>query len=229
MPKIFKQSSTSAPRSLSRFERGALEEVQADVAEPEEQITPEMLLAEAREEAERLLGEARTTGLQLGIEAGKAEYAARVAESAQAMTAAAEAIKEAHERFLASLESEVVELSMTIASHILHREVQADRGLVLVTVRKALRNLSCRERMSVRVHPDDLAALRNERVALLDEFDGVQELSIQADETITPGGCVVESSLMQVDARVEAQLQSIFQALRDPVKRASEGDGLDVV
>jgi len=222
MSKVYKPSSNVAPRSLSRFERERLETLAPVSAEPET-ITPEMLLAQAKEEAERMLLESRTTGLHLGIEAGKAEHAAKVAESTQLLAAAAEAIREAHERFLASLESEVVELSMTIASHILHREIHADRELVLITVRKALANLANRGRMTIRAHPDDLSALRNEKINLLEEFDGIEELLIRPDESITPGGCVVESALMQVDARIEAQLQSIFQALREPQAKSSGG------
>ena len=55
-------------------------------------------------------------------------------------------------------------------------------------------------------HPNDANTMREQRITLLEEFDGAEAIEIEIDETVTPGGCIVESELMQVDARLETLL-----------------------
>ncbi|MDQ1258019.1 MAG: flagellar assembly protein FliH, partial [Candidatus Hydrogenedentes bacterium] len=124
----------------------------------------------------------------------------------------------------ASLEPEVVKLVRQIAEALIHREVQTDPELIHRTVRKALSAILDRERLVVRVNPVDLEALRSNKVALLDEFDGVEVLDVEADPSIAPGGCVVDSELMHVDARIKTQLKRVLAALADPSAEIGAGE-----
>ena len=57
----------------------------------------------------------------------------------------------------------------------------------------------------------------------LEDFEDVREIMVQADEAISPGGCIVESRLMQVDARIEAQLDTILELLHRAPEEPHEG------
>ena len=111
-------------------------------------------------------------------------------------------------------EPQLVELVGAIAARILQREARTDRDLVGATVRRVLDRLFERERLVVRVNPLDLDALRDQKVTLLEEFDGVRQLDVIADESVGPGGCVVESKTLFVDAQLDAQLGRILDELR---------------
>jgi len=212
MPKLFKIASQETPRSLVVYERDTLEDINIEGPE-EEVITPEMILAEARDQAEQRVQEAYSEGLRRGVEAGRQQFEEAVAQAASALEASAEAMRGAREQFLVSLEPQVVELALEIARRILQREARTDRDLVTTTVRNALRHLADREQMLIRVNPADLEGLRAQKVRLLEDFEDVREIMVQADEAISPGGCIVESRLMQVDARIEAQLDTILEVL----------------
>ncbi len=204
------------PRSLTVFERDALEDT-SPAEEPEEEvITPEMILAEARAEAEQKVREAYAEGLRRGREAGEKAFAEAVAESAEALRVAAGAMRTARDRFIDTLEPEVVELAFAIAQSIVQRECLFDRDLVRRTARRALETLADRESMVVRVNPTDLEAMRNEKIRILDEFEDVQQITVVADSAVAPGGCVAESSLMEADARIQSQLEAVLQLLREP-------------
>ena len=205
----------SPPRSLSVFEREMLEEIAMIVPQEEEEITPEMVLAGARCEAEQKVREAYAEGLRRGLEAAKEQYLASVAESAAALKAAADGFVRVREEFLRSLEPQVVELALDIARRIVQREVRDDSGIVLRTVRRALDILTERESVIVRIHPSDAEALRNEKITLLEEFDGVRQMTLQTDASLSPGGCVVETDLVEIDGRLEAQWEAIRAALLD--------------
>jgi flagellar assembly protein FliH len=205
----------SEPRSLAEYERVVLEEIARDTENtPEAALTHEMILAEARKEAARKVEEAFAEGVRRGTEKGRVQYLEAVAESAAALNAAADAIREAHERFLDGMEPHVVELAGAIARRVLQREAETDPGLILRTARKALEHLIERERVVIHVNPKDFDGLRAEKVKLLEEFDGMRQITVQPDEAIAPGGCVVETDLVHVDARIEAQFEAILDGLR---------------
>lgn len=216
MAKVFKVWEPG-PRSLSLYERMLLEEIvliaSAEGSDPVG--TREAVLSEARREAARKVQEAYAEGIRRGIEAGKAQYVQAVAESAGALRSAAAVLQQAREDFLRSLEPQVVELAVAVAERIVQREVRIDPEFVQRTVRKALEHLLDRERVVVRLNPKDLDGLRAQKVMLLQEFDGIRELAVQADTAVEPGGCIVETSLLQVDARIEAQLEQILHALQE--------------
>ena len=187
--------------------------------EEEEKIDPqairELIMAEAREEAARQIQEAYQEGLARGTKEGREAFDASIAKSADMLEAAAAAMLRAREEFLASLEPQVVELATLIAERVLQREVRTDPEIIHSTVKRALAKITDRQRLKVRVHPGDSDALREYKVALLEDFSGIEELEVEADGSISPGGCIVESELMQVDARLDALLANVLDALMD--------------
>lgn len=104
MPRIIKAAELEALERL-RSERDVLEEYAPDPDEkPDlEWIPPSVvaarILAEAREQAEEKLQEGYAEGMRRGLEAGEAEYAGAVAQSAAALQSAAEEMRAAREQF----------------------------------------------------------------------------------------------------------------------------------
>ena len=64
------------------------------------------------------------------------------------------------------------------------------------------------------MHPDDLKALERGRPRLLERALRAQALQFRADPSVGRGGCIVESELGTVDARLPVQLEAIERALR---------------
>lgn len=214
---------------VAPFGRDALEEfpekplepeaVEDAPAVPEDVFDPEALRAEvlaaARAEAERLVQEAYAEGLRRGEASGRAAFEARLAHAAEALGAAAAAMQAAREAFLESLEPQVVELVTLIAERVVQRECASDPELILRTVRRALETISDRQRLTVRLNPEDVAALRAHEVRLLEDFPGLQPLLIEPDPAVTAGGCTVDSATAHVDARLETLLANVIDALLD--------------
>ncbi|MBN2310057.1 MAG: hypothetical protein JXR94_13875 [Candidatus Hydrogenedentes bacterium] len=218
MSKVIKSTEPDAG-ACAHFERDPLEElVPALLAAAYEapEVAAGRLLAEAREQAEARIQEGYEQGYAQGLERGeaaaRAEFEEAVAGCAEALTRAGEAMGAARQAFLDALEPEVARLAGIIARRILHREAEADPEVVGSTVRAALENLVGRERLTVRLNPGDVNRIREQGVRLLDEFDGA-EVSVVGDESVDVGGCIVETESVKVDARLEAQLQQIVDAM----------------
>lgn len=174
------------------------------------------VLAEARDEAAQKIQDAYAEAFERGMQAGREAFEASVAQAAAALESAAGAIQEAREEFLGALAPQVLELTVLIARRILARELHGDSELVVRTVRRALEKIADRQRLVVQAHPADLEALRAQQISLLESFPGIDALEIRASELVTPGGCIVESRLMHVDARMETLLANILDALGGP-------------
>ncbi len=223
MGRVFKHPAEENARAIMRYERDALEEqpalLFAGLDAEAGCLDPAMLraavLAEAKADAEKKVQDAFAEGRRRGFEAGYGEFMQSVAGAAQTLSAAAEAIRQTHEQFLALLEPQVLHLVRRIVERVLEREMRTDPDLVMNTVRRALRCVTDRARLTVRVHPGDLESLRNHRVTLLEEFDIAGEITIEADEGVTPGGCIVDSESLYVDARLDHLLEKILEELTD--------------
>jgi flagellar assembly protein FliH/type III secretion protein L len=77
---------------------------------------------------------------------------------------------------------------------------------------------ACRPRgdwVRVRVHPDDAAAVAARRDALVSRAPRAAVLEIVKDETVGRHGCVIETPVGRVDARLETQLAALERALTE--------------
>ncbi len=214
MAKIIKSWDVNSQEYPS-YRRNALEILKADLHRSSGTLAldPRQILDDARHEAELKVREAYAEGLRRGTEAGQAKFAEAVGTAAEALEHAAAAMREAQAEFLLSLEPQVVALAAAIAERILRREPSIEPERVRTTVHEALVHLEKRERITLRMNPADLEALKEQNIALLEEFDAIDDLEIIPDDSVAPGGCVAQSELLEVDARMESQFQKIVDAL----------------
>ena len=115
---------------------------------------------------------------------------ARLFEQAQAQLAAAEQ----------AMAQGVLEIACELARQVLRRELSVDPAALQPVLREALGLLLADGKSTVvRLNPLDRDTLAN---GAAHEFAS-QTLTLLADPTITPGGCVVESAGAVVDATVQ--------------------------
>jgi flagellar assembly protein FliH len=91
-------------------------------------------------------------------------------------------------------------------------------------VRNALRRVSDSGSLRIRVHEDDLETVRANREELLSLVDGIPHVEIVSDRRVGAGGCVVETAGGNIDARIETQLETVGETLKQmvmPTERAA--------
>ncbi len=219
MPARIIKSRSDLQEAYTPFEGGELQQIDeqsepVEVEEAEPEIDPAEVLAEARREAEQKVQEAYAEGLRRGEEAGKAAFLEKVGEAAAVFSSSAEAIRLSHEQFLESFEPSVVLLARAAAERVLRRELRAtDTELIQATVHAAVSAMSERERVVLHLNPADIAALEENGIDIAQTMADAPEVNIVSDETVSPGGCVIDSDALHVDAQLEEQLGRIFDAL----------------
>ena len=171
-------------------------------------------------EYEKRLGEEN----RRAFEAGRAEgrQAEREAHAAALRQIEEKRVQQAQElvasfarerdRYLQSVEREVVRLALAVAARILRRESQMDPLLLTGAVRVALGQLSSSTTVRLRVPGPD-ADMWREAIALLPKLNLKPE--VVAEEGMRLGDCVVETELGSVDLGIRAQLAEIERGFFD--------------
>jgi flagellar assembly protein FliH len=150
---------------------------------------------EARSEAEAI----RLAARKDGFEAGRAEAAGIVLSAGQA-----------RDTLLARFEEDVIDLALAAAAMIVRKARELDPTVVGEVYRRALSMARTSGPVRVRVAPAD----HETALALMGRDDGPDwSVTILEDETVGPGGCVVESDCGVVDARIETQIEALRRAL----------------
>jgi flagellar assembly protein FliH len=236
MSKIIKSDSENA-EAYMRFERSSLQTAAQVLEAPdaeEDSDGPSLAQAEALEEArqrleqeyadaiaaaradvEEKVRDAYDEGLRRGADAGRLEFMKGVESSLQAVQTVAQDMKAAQDEMFRRVEEEMVALARAVVSRVLHREARGDADALRRIIGEVLSHLADCERIVIRVHPEDLALLKEHAGPSLEGVEGAAGATFRADEGIARGGCTVETESSFVDAQLDTQLERILDELTE--------------
>lgn len=162
------------------------------------QADAERRVASAHLEAERIREAAREQGYEDGI-AKLNELALRFQEQQSKL----------QEENRASL----IRLAVRVSEKILGRELEVNEDALTDIVIRAIRGIRHERRIQIRVHPSELAKSRAGLGRILEEVGATKEIEFREDASVTSGGCIVETDLGIIDARLDTQLRVLEKAL----------------
>ncbi|MBZ5637256.1 MAG: hypothetical protein LAO51_00715 [Acidobacteriia bacterium] len=105
-------------------------------------------------------------------------------------------------------ESILLEIALEAGSRIARARIDRSDPVAARVVREALEALPPSASARARLHPSDLESVGRELAGEVERG----RVQIVADEALTPGGCVVESSVGTVDATVETARDAVRDA-----------------
>ena len=119
-----------------------------------------------------------------------------------------------HTKVMVAAEKQMVEQILLIAYKIIKDEINVRSNVVLNNVKAVLQELKECEKIRIRVNLKDLDITtehKKEFIALLEEKANVIVLE---DSRVDKGGCVIESDIGSIDAKISTQMGSIANAIR---------------
>lgn len=232
----------AAAKMVSRFQPIALRdhvaEARAHLAAARTQA--EQIIKDARTQAARLQVQAREKayeqgrreGVRDGLEAGRAEafervkadFAKQQADLVQTLTSLVEQIEAQKARLLERAKRDTLSFAFAVAGRIVGSAARSQDGVVQQNLDKALRQVSARTDLTIRVHPDDLERISTYVESIPETVRQQRHWSIQPDDRLQPGGCVVETPIGSVDASIETQLHSAAELLFGAAETCDETD-----
>jgi flagellar assembly protein FliH len=174
---------------------------------------PGKTVGELEEVEQRAYQEAFAKGHAAGLAAAKAEHQqiiaqskAQVARLEQVLNSLAQPLNEVD----AQVESELVNLALTVARQLVRRELKIDPSQVIAIIRETVQLLPLAARdVRVHLHPEDAAIVR-ERLATT---SAERAWSIIEDPVLTRGGCRVTTDSAQIDARLETRINTVVATI----------------
>jgi len=230
MARIIKASSTAA---CDPGEDGVMN--LADIA-----AEARAVILDARKDAARIVAEARgvaDAACEQAAEKGYAEGFARgqndgyadghkqgLAEARDELAARAEGLIELAEKVVRELSAaraellhrgrcEMLDFALELAAKIVGRVAVRDAAAARENLRKALDLADCAQEICVKVHPSQLADLRESLPRFAEALGRTGEARLVGDEEISPGGVKLFSPQGEIDATIETQLSNIVEAL----------------
>lgn len=174
--------------------------------EAEAQISPEAVpdLEARREEAEAA---GYAAGYEVGRQAGERALRDQAVRLAELLDGATHEVQAA----VRNLEPLVVELALTVAGRVVEQQIADCPEGIREVVRSALSAAGSVRVIRVRVHPNDQPFLEAVWPTL---GSGEQSFTLIADESVQPGGCIVDTAAGFVDAQPEVRIEEIRRQIR---------------
>jgi flagellar biosynthesis/type III secretory pathway protein FliH len=179
----------------------------------EAQTRAQAIVAQAQAEAEAIRERARREGFAEGMVAGRAELRQLGEPAVQALSSAAEALREYEAQAADAVEEQAVTLAIEIAEKVVAGAVEAQPERVLDVVRGALRAVVERERLVIHVNPEDLDIVREGLDELRGTLGGIEHIDVQEERRVQRGGAIVRTVVGEVDANIRTKLDRARDAV----------------
>ena len=163
----------------------------------------------------RELARARAEAFEKGRQEGEEAEAARLRSTLMAATEALDAVRENEERWVGAMEENIAALAVSVARHIVDRELGIDADVTRALVRRALDTFPIDQPVRIRVNPTDLAVMGTFPDVGSSTAIGAPKRDAHwlADARILPGGCVVEGRERIIDGRVDTALERVYRRI----------------
>lgn len=180
----------------------------------------DQMLDKARQEAEEIRARAWAEGLALGQTQARDEVRREVFPLLEMLKNWSKEFEGLRQLYSGQLETQIPTLTVLLTKKVIQRELQLDKSTIVGIVRAALERVGAADReVTLRVYPKDAELLAKHRTDLLDGLDRIPGVRFEADASITPGGCLVETASGLIDARLETQLEEAARVLEGQGER----------
>ncbi len=136
-----------------------------------------------------------------------------------------QAIKE-RTKLIEATEPELARLSVSIAERLIGQEINSNGEFIMSVVRDALKDIKDREQVIIRVAPDDYHLVNADRDTFARMVEGLKNFDLVIDSKVERGGCIIETDLGNIDARLSTQITAIKTAF-ERICQTEEGQEND--
>ncbi|MDA7025864.1 flagellar assembly protein FliH [Bacillus sp. CLL-7-23] len=247
---IIKQRLSSIPeekrRTISIKEVKASKEEEELLGEPD----PQLLLHQAKQEANQLLEkanleleqtrrqideektnwdterqalieQAKKEGFEAGFEHGKADAHKTYQSYLENANAIVSSARQDYEEKIEQSAEEIITLAVSLAKKVWHQKPD-DKAAFIELVKQVLSEIKEFDDISIYVDPEYYEMVRSQKNELQQLLQYGTHLAIYADEKAVKGTCYIETAFGRIDASIDTQLEQLKQKLLALLETAGE-------
>jgi flagellar assembly protein FliH len=184
-------------------------------------------LSQAREEWEAEAARREKQALEQGRAEGVKEAETKMAARSSALTGMVASLATEREKVMHEVELVAVDLALAVARRFVTSAAILGDDVIKQSIKSAVQMVTEKEKLVIRVNPEDLEEVKSHQDDIIFIGDGIGKLDVRADKTIVRGGCVVETEIGNIDARLDTRLAELEKALKQAYysQRAGEESG----
>lgn len=110
---------------------------------------------------------------------------------------------------LDAVEPAVLKLVLDSVQKVIRHEIKTDPRVVIRNIKACLKRIKDVNEVTVRVSPQEIAFVKEQRDELASCSECVHGVAIVDDRRVSPGGCIIESTSGDFDAKIETQFEKI--------------------
>jgi len=170
----------------------------------------------------------REEGMQQALEEARGNFARESAETLGTLQQIITVFDQVKQSLLWRAEQDTVVLSLAIAEKVIHQRVSQKEKLQEITaanVKETLELVTRNTNVIIKVNPETLEYLEAMASKNKQELSQYQSIRWEADESITPGGCVMSTNNGKVDGQIETQINRISEQLLSTIKEEEGSSG----
>lgn len=147
-------------------------------------------------------------GQKQGLEIGLAEGKSQIDETLVKLDVLLSELVAPLSKQQTLVEEAMLNVSMAVARAVIHRELSLDSSSIQQAIHAILSDLPHVDKgFSLKINPKDEPYIK----PILDRYDSA--ITLKFDDTITPGGCLLNSSSQLIDYTIEKRFQKTVQSM----------------
>ena len=169
--------------------------------------------------------EAKTAGLREAEKEADAEIEKRANLGAEqkaaemlgtvlpAMQQTSDALVREYDRWLANWHTAALRVGVAIAEKLIRHRITVQPEIATEMISQALQLAAGNAHLELRLNPRDLEMLGDHAQQVVQSLSACNQARLSPDDSIEPGGCIIETQHGQIDARLETMLERIASEL----------------
>jgi flagellar assembly protein FliH len=175
---------------------------------PPECREDEIELETGPDPVEEAYNRGKIDGIEEGRQQAMLEMQVEIEKRQAQLAEAVRHLADLEENLTREHESRLLEITLEAASRIVRNRIEQDDPVAVRALREAMESLPEPARLKVRIHPEDVEIMTK---TMADEL-AREKLELSPDETVSRGGCVVETPVGNIDATLETAERAVRQA-----------------
>jgi len=175
----------------------------------------ERIILEAEKRVSEIEHDAYMKGHEAGREEGYKEGQAEVMRLIDRLGTIVSSAVDIRDDIIKSSEKMMTEMILMIARKVIKDEIVERREVVINNIKEAIKKVKDRDRIDIRVNFADLDMTTAHKDELIKMMESLKKVNIYEDSRVERGGCIIETDVGAVDARISTQLDAIEEAIRN--------------
>jgi flagellar assembly protein FliH len=184
-------------------------QAEADKILEEARTNAQKMEEDARQKVETIIQEARTEAYENARKEGFATGADEVKRLIDRLHVILNAAIDKKKNIIENTEKQLMDLVLLIARKVVKVISEAEKKVVIENAKEALKKVRSETEITIRVNTADLGLTTKNKRSFISMVEGLKSVNVEEDSRVDPGGCIIETSFGDIDARIQRQLQII--------------------